>query len=250
MDLTQLIVIFLAGMVGGAFGTLVGGSSLVTIPVLLLMGLPPHMAIGTDRMGVTGVGLAGLYSFHRKGMMRYRLAFIVGIPCLLGGFIGASLALQVSPALLRRCIVILTVILLVIVAANPRVGVAGAGRPPTRGAYLLGGLLSLVVGIYGGFYGAGAATFLSYIMILVFRQTFLESAANMKIAAILMTAMSAATFAYHGAIHLPLALAMFSGSCVGSYFGAQYSDRVGNVWIKRIFIAVIFVMVVRLLLDS
>ena len=250
MDLTQLIVIFFAGMVGGAFGTLVGGSSLVTIPVLLLMGLPPHTAIGTDRMGVTGIGLAGLYSFHRKGMMRYRLAFIVGIPCLLGGFIGASLALQISPALLKKFVVVLTIILLIIVAANPRVGVAVTRRPPTWGIYLLGILLSLAIGIYGGFYGAGAATFLSYLMILVFQQTFLESAANLKVASILMTATSAATFAYHGAIHFPLALAMFAGSCIGSYVGAQYSDRIGNLWIKRVFIAVIFVMVARLLLDS
>ncbi len=125
-------------MICSTFGTLVGGSSLITIPLLILMGLPPHTAIGTDRFGTTGIGLAGLYSFHRKGMMRYRLAFIVGIPCLLGGFIGANLALQISPELLKKFIVALTVILLIVVVANPRLGVAVATkRPLTAGRYVL-----------------------------------------------------------------------------------------------------------------
>ena len=86
-------------------------------------------------------------------MMRYRLAFIVGIPCLLGGFIGANLALQISPELLKKLIVALTVILLIVVVANPKLGVVAAAtkRPLTAGRYVLGAFLSLVVGIYGGF---------------------------------------------------------------------------------------------------
>ena len=87
-------------------------------------------------------------------------------------------------------------------------------------------------------------------MILVFRQTFLESAANTKVAGIMMSVTSAATYAYHGAIHIPLALVMFAGCCIGSYVGAQYSDRIGNVWIKRLFIGVVLIMVIKLLMDG
>ena len=251
MDLMQMIVIFCTSVFGSAFGTLVGGSSLISIPLLILMGLPPHTAIGTDRFGTIGIGLAGLYSFHRQGMMRYRLAFSVGIPCLIGAIIGANLALQISPELLKKFIVALTVILLVVVAANPRLGVVAATkRPITTGRHVLGVFLSLLVGIYGGFYGGGAATFLSYIMILVFRQTFLESAANLKVGAIMMSVSAAATYAYHGAISLPLALAMFAGSCIGSYVGAHYSDRIGNVWIKRLFIGIILIMAMKPLMDA
>jgi len=251
MDLTQLIVIFCASVISCSFGTLVGGNSLITIPLLILMGLPPHTAIGTERVGVLGLGLAGLYSFHRKGMMRYRLAFTVGIPCMLGAFFGANLALQISPELLKKVIVALTVILLIVVAANPRLGAAvETKRPLTTERYVLGAFLGLVVGIYNGFYGAGGGTFLSYIMILVFRQTFLGSAANLKVATVLSYAISTATYAYHGAINPPVALIMFVGSCIGSYVGAQYSDRIGNVWIKRIFIVVILIMVAKLLMDA
>lgn len=252
MDLTQQLILFVVSILCSTFGTLVGGSSLITIPLLILMGLPPHTAIGTDRFGTAGIAAAGLYSFHRKGMMRYRLAFIVGVPCLLGSFLGANLALQISPELLKHFIVGLTMILLVIVMANPRLGVVSAAPtgPVTAGRYTLGAVLSFLAGIYGGFYGAGMGTLMVYIMILFLRQTFLESAANTKVAGIMMSVTAAATYAYHGAIHIPLALIMFAGSCIGSYVSAQYSDRIGNVWIKRLFIAVALIMAVKLLLDA
>jgi len=247
MDGANLLIVFLAGLGSSIFGTLVGGSSLITTPVLMLLGVPPHSAIGTDRMGVTGIGIAGLYTFHRKGLVRYGIGFIVGIPCLLGSFVGANIALQIDPAVLRKVIVALTVILLVVVSASPKLGVEKDQRPLKTGDYVKGIFFSLLVGAYSGFYGAGAAIFLSYIMVLVFRQTFLESAATMKVGAIMMTATPALTFAYHGAIHYPFALVMFLGSCVGSFTGAHYSERIGNVWIQRLFIGIVLLMAVKLL---
>lgn len=251
MDFTQVALIFVVSTISCSFGTLVGGSSLINIPVMILMGLPPHAAIGTDRVSALGLGLAGLYTFHRKGMMQYRLALIVAIPTLFGAFIGANLALQISPELLNKVIVALTVVLLLVVALNPRLGVvAESNRPLTARRYILGAFLVLLVSIYNGFYGGGGGTLLSYIMILVYQQTFLESAANLKVGTVASFTISTATYAWHGAIHLPFVPAIFAGSCLGSYLGARYSDRLGNVWIKRIFIAVILVMVVKLLLDA
>ena len=251
MDPMHLIVIFFASLFACTFGTLVGGNSLITIPLLMLMGLPPHRAIGTERVGVLGLGLAGLYTFHRKGMMRYRLAFTVGIPCMLGAFVGANLAFQVSPELLKKVIVGLTLLLLAVVSTNPKLGVEEQKQQPlTSGRYVLGAFLGLLVGIYNGFYGAGGGTFLAYIMILVFRQTFLGSAANLKVSTVLSYAVSTATYAYHGAIDLPVALVLFVGSWIGSSLGAHYSDRIGNVWIKRVFMTVILIMVVKLLMST
>jgi len=60
MDILNISIVFLVGIGASVYGTRVGGSSLITIPVLILMGLPPHTAPGTDRVGVTGLLMAGL----------------------------------------------------------------------------------------------------------------------------------------------------------------------------------------------
>lgn len=248
MDVLKLLTIFFVGLGSSFIGTLVGGSSLITIPVLILLGLSPHSAIATDRMGVTGIGIAGLYKFHQKGLVRYKIGFVTGIPILLGSFIGATLVLRISPLMLKKIIAVITVAVLAILVVQPKLGVEKIQRLLRTRDYLVGIFLSLLVGIYGGFYGAGAATFVVYILIFVFGQTFLESAGTLKVGSIAMTATATLTFAYHGVIHYPLAIAMFMGSFIGSFTGAHYSDRIGNVWLKRLFIGVVLIVVINLLI--
>ena len=59
MDILNIIIIFLVGIGASIYGTIIGGSSLITIPLLILMGLPPHTALGTDRVGIIGLLMAG-----------------------------------------------------------------------------------------------------------------------------------------------------------------------------------------------
>jgi len=100
LDWSHLLLFFI-GMVGSVFGTVVGGASLLTIPSLLLLGLPPHVALGTDRFGIVGIGIAGWYKFHQKGVINYKIALSITPPGLVGAFIGSNIVLEVDEAVLR-----------------------------------------------------------------------------------------------------------------------------------------------------
>ena len=248
MNFTHLLAAFTAGVVASSFGTLIGGSSLITIPTLILLGLPPHTAIGTDRLGILGLATAGWYKFQQKGWMNYKIGFTMGVPTLLGSILGANLVLQINPFFLKKLVAILSISALVFLFATPHVGMEKASRPVTQLECLVGALLSLLVGTYGGFYGAMAGTFLIYVAVFSFRRTFLESAAITKVPSFLMTLTAGLVFALHGAVHYGFAITMFTGCFVGSYVGAHYSERIGNVWIKRFFIGIVLVMGAKLLL--
>ncbi len=249
MEMMNLFIIFLTGMIGGSFGTLVGGGSLITIPTLILLGLPTHTAIGTDRLGMAGIGSAGWYKFHKKGMIDYKIGFILGFPTMLGSILGANLVLQINEEILKQAVAIITIIILFfLIIVKPKIGIEKSDHIVRNHEYLIGAVSGFFLGIYGGFYGAGTATFLSYILILLFRQTFLECAATVKISALLMCAMAGSIFAINGAIHYSLAVSMFIGSFIGSYIGVHYSDTIGNVWIKRLFFVIVLIMAIKLLL--
>ena len=81
----------------------------------------------------------------------------------------------------------------------PKFGIEKNDHMVKNHKYLIGGVSGFFLGVYGGFYGAGTATFLCYILILLFKQTFLECAATVKIAALLMCATAASIFAINGA---------------------------------------------------
>ena len=249
MDLLHLLVVFVAGIIGGSYGTLVGGTSIITIPLFIFLGLPPHTAIGTDRLGVAGIGITGWYKFHQKGLIDYRAALMMGIPALIGSFLGANLVLEISVALLKKVIAIVTVLSLIVVVAQPKLGVEKRDRVIKRHVYGASIFISFVIGIYAGFYGAMAGTFLMYVLVFVLRRTFLDATATLKPSAFMMVTMAALVFASKGAINYPMAGAMFLGCAIGSYFGAHYADRIGNVWIKRIFILIVLIMAIKLLIP-
>jgi uncharacterized membrane protein YfcA len=249
MEISYLIIMFFVGVVAAVFGTLIGGSSIVTIPALILLGLPPHTAIGTDRFGIIGVGMAGWYQFHKKGLINYRVGLIVAIPVLFGTFIGANLVLQISESVLKYVIVVTNILLVTVLLFNRKVGVEKRQTAIQQKEYVVGASLSFMNGIYGGFYGAMAGTFSIYILIAWFRQTFIQGAATQKIGSIFMTVTAATVFAFNDAVDYPLGLAMLTGCLVGSYIGAHYAERIGNVWVKRMFIVFIAVALAKMVLS-
>jgi hypothetical protein len=141
------------------------------------------------------------------------------------------------------------VAILILVIVQPRLGLEKNNRMIQARTYGTGILVTFIIGVYGGFYGAMAGTFLLYVLLLVFKQTFLEGTATVKLTSLMMTTMAAVVFGGKGAIDYPMAAAMFLGCAVGSYIGAHYSDRIGNVWIKRLFILIVLIMVVKLLIP-
>lgn len=248
MDINNFLIIFFVGMLASVMGTLIGGSSLFTIPTLILLGLPPHVAIGTDRFGIMGIAIAGWYKFHRKGLINYKFGFTIAMPVLVGSFLGANLVFEISEAVLKSIIIIISVLSLFFLVLNPKLGIKNTECVIGKYEYLVGALMALFVGVYGGFYGAMSGTLLLYILILWFGQTFLESAGTLKIGALFMNSMAASVFAYNGAIEYSLAFPMFLGCFIGSYIGAHYSEKIGNIWIKRVFLLILLVMIIKLII--
>lgn len=250
MEIYSVITVFVMSILASSFGTLTGGTSLITIPVLMLLGLPPHVAIGTDRFGIIGLGLSGWYKFQSKRLIDYPIAWMVAVPIFAGTFIGSNIVLQISGEVLRSIVIFINIALLIFLLVNPRVGVEKGGDRSTVKVYLVGFILSLLVGLWGGFYGALTGTFTLYVLILVYRQTFIQSAATMKIPNIVNAVTAATVFAFHGAVDFRLGMAMMGGCLIGSYTGVHFSERIGELWIKRIFLLVTAAAIVKLVLNT
>jgi len=249
MDIFDLAMIFSVALLGGAFGSLIGGTSIVTIPTLILLGLPPHTAIGTDRFGIIGIGLAGWYKFHKKGLINYRVAWTVAIPIFLGSIIGSHIVLQINEPLLKKIIVGTNIVMTVFILLNPRVGIEKRETDIPRREYIIGILLCLLVGIYGGFYGAVSGTFVLYILVLWFRQTFIQSAANRMMGSVFMTVTAATVFALNRAVDYYFGVVMLTGCLIGSYIAVHYMERIGDIWVKRIFFAFMLFVIVKMILS-
>ena len=247
MEVINLLIVFIVGMVAGSYGTLVGGGAFIVIPALIFMGLPAHIAIGTNRFAGVGMALGGWYIFHKKRLIDYRLSLYMVAPALVGSVIGSKLVFQFDEGILKQIIAVLTIAILALVFFQPNLGINPAPKTITSRKLLLAAFLFFIIYIYIGFYGAGGGTFLTYVLVLLLGQTFIESAANNKIATLAGALASVTVFANNQAIHYFWGTALFSGCFAGAYLGGHLSERIGNVWIKRLFFMVALIMSLKLL---
>ena len=96
METTDYILAIICGFVAGIINTLAGSGSLFTLPALLFMGLSPHMANGTNRVGILAQTAVGAITLYRKGNIRLGEDKLYIIPTVIGSALGAWIALGIS----------------------------------------------------------------------------------------------------------------------------------------------------------
>jgi uncharacterized membrane protein YfcA len=156
-----------------------------------------------------------------------------------GSITSGSLKLIVSAAMI--CVALFTLI-----RRDP-----GAERPRavSRTAFGLTFVLSFLMGIYGGIYSGGYVTILTTILVAFFGMTFSNAVASTKVINIFSSATATAVFIWEGLVDFRLGIALAVTSFVGAYIGADYATKLNDVWLKRIFLAAVFLLAIKTLFD-
>src|SRR6266481_4148230 len=109
----------LAALAAGMVDAVAGGSGVVAVPALLAAGLPPHLALGTNKaQGVFGT-FASTLRYARSGLLDARRARVTFPAGLAGSLGGAALVLLVPPVTLRPVVLVLLVAAAVALALRP-----------------------------------------------------------------------------------------------------------------------------------
>jgi uncharacterized membrane protein YfcA len=240
---TQGAFLVLIALVAGVVDAIGGGGGLLTVPALLAAGLPPHLALGTNKGQSVFGSSAALLSFARAGLVSWKRARWT-VPLGFGGaLLGATLVLRISPAVLRPLVLgLLLLAAIFLVLARP----VEAIREVTPRAQALAGVLALAVGAYDGFFGPGTGTLLvvgfAALLSLPLRQASAEAKAvnaASNLAAMLL-------FASRGAVLWQVALPMAVGQLLGGWLGAHLAIRGGDRVVRFVVLAVVAALVAKL----
>lgn len=245
MTTLEAAAVVALGAVSAFIGTTVGGGGLIAIPGLLLLGLPPHMAVATTRIGALGLHAAGLFRFRKDDCIDWRIGLTTGAFALAGAVVGARLLLGVPAPLLEKIIGLLLLAVGPLLLTRRTVGLRPRQLTPVQRAF--GYLLHFPIGIWGGFLGAGYGMASSLVMLLLEGKTFLQAAATRKLPALGVTLVALVIFAEAQVLAWAHGLLLLLGMALGSYAGASYGLRRGNRWVRRLFIVVIVIPAIHLL---
>ncbi len=247
-----IAVLALVAFVAGAIDAIAGGGGLLTLPALMAAGLPPHLALGTNKgQSVFGSG-AAMVKFWHSGLIdpaRARVGFPAG---LLGSLGGAALVLAVPAANLKP------IVLVLLSAAALFIGLrrgrpearAAAGEPPRwKGGTATAGLIAFAVGAYDGFFGPGTGTFLIVAFVALLGDGLARASASAKVVNFASNLAALGLFAWRGVVIWPVALPMAVGQLCGGWLGAHLAVRRGDALVRRVAVLSALALAVKLAFD-
>lgn len=113
---------------------------------------------------------------------------------------------------------------------------------------MLGYVLTFVLGIYGGLFSGGYVTILTAIFVTAFRMTFIEAIATTKLINIFSSGIATAIFMWRGLVDYRLGAILGATMFVGALLGARFARRLGNLWLRRIYLAAVWLLGLKTLL--
>ena len=230
--------------VAACIDAIAGGGGLITLPALLWAGLPPQMALGTNKAQSSfGTALAA-WRYHRAGLYTLRVNLPAVAAVLAGAALGTWAVERLDPTLLRLAVPVLLVGAALYTLLSPRMRDENGPERLTAGAYTP---VAGVIGGYDGFFGPGAGQFYALSLVSLRGLSLTRATGLTKLFNLTSNAASLAVFALGGRIIWPLGLAMAAGAMAGAWTGAHFATRHGARLIRPVLVCVSLALTARLL---
>lgn len=243
---TELGVGIVAG-VAGFVDSVSGGGGLLTLPTLLVAGVPPQMALGTSKFSNTfGTGVA-VFNFAKKKKINWALVAHGLLFMLAGSLIGSRCVLFLPQSWVGKIIICLLPFGVVSLFFNRNQD--HPVYPLTwQDKWLSVPLLCLGLGIYDGFFGPGVGSFLILGLFICCKRSMLESTANAKVFNVTSNFGALLMFIWHQKIIFSLACIMAVFNIVGNYLGSHMAMKKGAGFIRTCLIASFLLLLLVLMI--
>lgn len=244
--ISPLAIAVLAGVAfaAGLVDAIAGGGGLLTVPALLAAGLPPQLALATNKGQASFGAISSFASFWaRGGIDRHRAlrGFAFGF---LGSLGGAQVLLLVRPEPLKP------VILVLLLAAAGFVAYPRRAQPEAR-PWAMQALAPIAFGLgfYDGFFGPGVGSLLIVTFVLVFGDTLTRASGNAKVVNLASNLAALGLFAAKGAVLWRIAAPMAAANALGAFTGARLAVKRGDRFVRAIVLLVVTVLVLKMAYD-
>ena len=245
VPLHVLAFLTLAAFAAGVVDAIAGGGGLLTVPSLLAAGLPPQLALATNKGQACFGAVSSFASFWSKDGIdggRAPYGFVCGF---LGALAGAQVLLLVRPEPLKPIVLALLVLAAAFVAWP---------RKPSKGephAWAMIALfpLTFALGFYDGFFGPGTGSMLIVAFVLVFGDTMTRASGNAKVVNLASNLAALALFSLRGVVLWKIALPMALANATGAFLGARLAVKKGDRFVRVVVLVVVAALVVKILWD-
>lgn len=226
-----------------------GGGGLITVPALLAVGLPPHMAVATNKGQSVFGSFSALIRYSHAGLVD-RAAARVAFPLALGASaLGAIFAMSLRASVFGPIILglLVTAALAVTFARPAEASPESVGS--SRRIVAVMALGAVLIGAYDGFFGPGAGTLWIALYVGLARLPLARATADTKVVNFASNAAALVIFAHGGLVFWKAAVPMAVSQVFGGFLGAHLAVRRGDGFIRAVVLLVAGALVLKVAHD-
>ncbi len=241
--------LFLAtGIIAGFIDAIAGGGGIITIPVLLASGIPPHIALATNKLqGTFGSGMASI-NFIRKGFIHWKDVKVGVFYTFIGAVLGTYAVLLMDASLLAKSIPVLLVAIFLYTLLSPKMG--ESDRHASMNPHLFFCIFGLLLGFYDGFFGPGTGTFWTIALVTLLGLNLKKATAQTKVMNFTSNLVSLAVFLLSGNVLFSVGLLMGFGQVLGAYIGSNMVIKKEVKFIRLFFLTMVGLTLLKLVYSS
>tara|TARA_B100001250_G_scaffold204245_1_gene175227 strand:- start:560 stop:1306 length:747 start_codon:yes stop_codon:yes gene_type:complete len=245
MEISEILILLFLGLVSGIINTLAGGGSLITLPVMIFMGIPPIEANGTNRIQLIFQNISAIYGFKSKGISYFRFSSWLSLSALLGAILGATIAINFPEDLFKKLLSIIMIFVMFSFFIKEKRKKKFLNKNKIKNK-LLSFFLFFLVGIYGGFIHAGVGFFIILILSKV-NELKISHSNSIKVFVALIFSLSAfLIFLYDNKVNWVYGINLGIGSAAGGWLASRWSYNVSDKIMKIILSIIISIMSISL----
>ena len=230
-----------AAFAAGIVDAIAGGGGLLTLPALLAVGLPPQLAIPTNKGQSTFGTTASFASYWARGGIAFGAGFV-------GSCCGALALLSMRPEPLRPVVIVLLTLAAAIVLLRGRIHALARPRKLAHPAVLVVAI-GLAMGAYDGFFGPGVGSLLIVVFTLVFGDTLTRASGNAKVVNLASNLAALCIFASQGLVLWRISLPMAAANALGAVIGARFALSKGDRLVRAVVLVVVCAVILKLVVD-
>lgn len=239
LSLTIIIILLVSGLVVGFINTLAGGGSAISLTVFMALGLPVHVANGTNRIAILMQNLSSTATFLRKGMLDVGNGLRLGLPAIAGAIAGAQIAATIDERVFQICLAVVMVSVLVFTLLGDRLLQRGGTaihrvRPVHYFVFFL-------IGIYCGYIFVGTGYLILLATMGMLHMGIVRSNVVKNFIILLAIPFSLVVFILNGEVNYAYGLIHGAGNMVGAFLASHYAIGWGTKFLRWFMIVVVLI---------
>jgi len=245
-DITTWLLVF-AALLAGMIDAIAGGGGLVTLPALLLSGMAPVMALGTNKLQSLFGSLSATIAYARAGQVDLKSQSTEALLAGLGGLAGALAATLLPGALLQTLLPVLLMLVAFYFVFKP--DLKDNNRARCMRPFLFTLTIPPLIGFYDGAFGPGAGSFFMLAFVSFAGFGMLKATAHTKLLNFSSNTGGFIAFCLIGAINWKIGILMGIAQFTGAQIGARLAMKTGSHLIKPLLVIVCIALAIKLLSD-